>query len=134
MSPSANTKKDVSVPLLKSMVTEWRESFEKFHRISADVFITPVRIMETNDTYTIFIIKRGLKPSSLTAWLTGEVLTLTADTDPAQKSRDQENETMFSKSFTLPAPILKFTTSYKDGVIKLVLYKITPRQQETKGT
>jgi HSP20 family molecular chaperone IbpA len=122
---TANKKKDASAPSQKSLLTDWQKRVERSHSLPSAVFLTPVKITETKDAYTFFIIKQGLVTPSLCTHLTGDVLTVSADVQD-QQYVEQGNGTRFSKSFSLPgnADRNRISCSYEDGTIQLVLCKI----------
>ena len=121
---AAHNTKEASMPLLKKLM-DWRKSNRTSYGAPVDTFFTAVKITETKDSYTIVISKQGLAPSSLNTTLTADVLTVSADFEPGRKYAEQVNETVFSKSFSLPgnADKKRIRCSYKDGTIKLVLCK-----------
>ena len=123
-------KKIVASPkrLLNNLVRNWRKQIENNRKLSGSSFISPARISERKDAYSICIYKPGLKPDSLATHLTGDLISVRADKEqtPATTGGPYYNSHFF-RCFSLPANANKNRVhiTYHDGIVKVIIYKKT---------
>jgi HSP20 family molecular chaperone IbpA len=117
--------RDPAKRMVRNFYTDWLRRIESHQKIAGAVCVCPVKITETKDAYMFFMYEPGLKPASVATHVTGNLLTITGEMDrrPAAKEGDLNNR--FFKSFSLPGNIAKADvhTSYRHGIIRLVIKK-----------
>jgi HSP20 family molecular chaperone IbpA len=111
--------------LVRNFHADWLNRMESHRKLSGTNCVCPVKITETKDAYMFFIYEPGLKPGSVAIHVTGNLLTVTGNSEKGSAVKAGDFNDRFFKSFSLPGNIASADvhTSYRHGVVKLVIPK-----------
>jgi HSP20 family protein len=99
--------------------------------------IPAVNITEHKDNFMVSLAAPGLKKDDFKIDIEGDMLTISSEKEESKEEKDKKftrkeyNFSSFSRSFTLPAEIIKekIEAKYEDGVLKIAL----PRKDAVKA-
>lgn len=101
--------------------------------------VPAVNITENKDSYHLSLAAPGLKKEDFNLDMDGDLLTISAEKKETKEERDEKynkkeyNYSSFSRSFTLPAEVIKdkIDAHYDNGILKITLPKTELAQKSS---
>ena len=101
--------------------------------------VPAVNISENKDSYHLSLAAPGLNKEDFNVALDGDMLTISAEQEESKEEKDTKytkkeySYSSFSRSFTLPAEVIKdkIDARYENGVLKLTLPKTETAQKSS---
>lgn len=130
-----------ATPVMPSVFDEYFKPWKDFFDFNGGRTITTtvplVNITEDRDQFKLTVAAPGMDKEDFKIDIHGDILTISADTEEKEETptRQEYNYSSFSRSFRLPATVLKdkVEAKYKDGILKLFLPK-TEEARRANGT
>jgi HSP20 family protein len=105
----------------------WKDLFDFNGGRTITATVPAVNISEEKDQYKISVAAPGMEKDDFKIDIDDDILTISAETENEEETptRQEYNYSSFSRSFRLPASVVKdkVEAKYKDGILKLYLPK-----------
>lgn len=105
----------------------WKDLFDFNGGRTITATVPAVNISEEKDQYKISVAAPGMEKDDFRIDIDDDILTISAETENEEETptRQEYNYSSFSRSFRLPASVVKdkVEAKYKDGILKLYLPK-----------
>ncbi|SFW85225.1 Hsp20/alpha crystallin family protein [Chitinophaga sancti] len=115
----------------------WKEFFDFNGGKTFTATVPAVNITEEKDQFKLTVAAPGMDKDDFRIDIDNDVLTISAETEDEEETptRQEYNYSSFTRSFRLPASIVKdrVEAKYKDGILKLYLPK-TEEARKANGT
>jgi HSP20 family protein len=115
----------------------WKDFFDINGGRTFTATVPAVNITEEKEQYKILVAAPGMDKDDFKINIENDVLTISAETEEEEETptRQEYNYSSFSRSFRLPASIVKdkVEAKYKDGILKLYLPK-TEEARKANGS
>lgn len=130
-----------AAPIMPSVFDEYFKPWKDFFDFNGGRTITTtvpaVNITEEKNQFKLTVAAPGMDKEDFKIDIEGDVLTISADTEEMEETptRQEYNYSSFSRSFRLPATIVKdkVEAKYSNGILKLYLPK-TEEARKANGT
>ncbi|WP_343670858.1 Hsp20/alpha crystallin family protein [Chitinophaga sp.] len=115
----------------------WKDFFDFNGGRTVTATVPAVNITEEKDQYKLSVAAPGMNKEDFRIDIENDVLIISAETEEKEETptRQEYNYSSFSRSFRLPASVIKdkIEAKYKDGILKLYLPK-TEEARKANGT
>ena len=105
----------------------WKDLFDFNGGRSYTATVPAVNITEDKDAFKLTMAAPGMDKEDFHVDVENDVITISAEKEEEEKSatRQEYNYNSFSRSFRLPASVMKnkIEAKYRDGILKLTLPK-----------
>jgi HSP20 family protein len=115
----------------------WKDLFDLNGGRTITATVPAVNITEEKDQFKLTVAAPGMDKDDFRIDIDNDVLTISAESEEQEETptRQEYNYSSFSRSFRLPASVVKdkVEAKYKDGILKLYLPK-TEEARKANGT